>query len=86
MDWGHLTFKAPPDHYTVTKLNRIRLDDMKILTEKYFNIDDWKEEPIDEKRGAGRLTDEIRKTNSQYTERELTTQGVFCLAAKKHIY
>jgi len=85
IDWAHLTFEPPPNHYTVAKLNRIRLDDLKELTEKYFYIDEWKEELIDQKRGAGRLTNEIRMLNSSYTERELNTQGVFCLGRKRKI-
>lgn len=85
VDWSHLTFNAPADHYTVTKLNRIRLDDLKILTEKYFNIDKWEEESIDEKRGASRYSEEIHIRNSKYTERELTTQGVICIGRKKNL-
>jgi len=85
IDWAHLTFEVPPNHYTVTKLNRIRLDDLKILTEKYFHIDTWVEKPIDEERGAERLTDEIRMRNSCYTERELTTQAAFCLGRKREV-
>lgn len=82
-DWAHLAYEPPPHHYLTRALNRIRLDDLRALTEKYFAIETWKESPIDEKRGAGRLTDEIRRRYPQYTERELTTQGVLCRAKKR---
>lgn len=83
IDWAHLTFNPPPDHEIAKSINRIRLDELKNLTEKYYRIDSWIEHPSDNKRGAGRLTDEIRRQNPRYTERELTTQGVLCEARKR---
>ncbi|MDT9190221.1 MAG: methyltransferase domain-containing protein [Limnospira sp. PMC 894.15] len=79
MDWAHLTFNPPKGHYFLRGLNKIRLDDLKLLTEKYFNIIDWSELHND----YGRLTPEILKRNPQYTERELTTGKVYCIAGKK---
>ena len=83
MDWNHL--QLDPDKeatYLKSQVNRIRLDDLRALTEKHFQIETWHEREIDERRGAGRLTEEIRARNPQLTVRELTTQGVFCRAWK----
>lgn len=79
LDWRHITFDAPEDHYFHSGLNKIRLDDLKALTEKYFKIIEWRERMDD----RGRLTQEIRNRLSQYSERELATDKVFCLALKR---
>lgn len=76
LDWNHLLFDPPEGHYFRRALNRIRLDDLKALTEKYFEIEEWREK----RDSFGRLTDDIRQRLPQYTERELTTNKVFCVA------
>ncbi len=83
VDWAHLDFDPPPGHAFLTKLNRIRLDDLRALTDRYFDIYHWEEIPIDSARGADRLTPEIRQRHAQYSARELTVQNVLCRAKKR---
>ncbi|MEQ8964370.1 MAG: TylF/MycF/NovP-related O-methyltransferase [Azospirillaceae bacterium] len=83
MDWNHLDFEPPEGHYFHRGLNRIRLDDLRALTERFFDIDTWEERPSKTHQGAGRLTPEIKARHPEYTERELTTQNVFCIARHK---
>lgn len=80
IDWNHLSYNPSPDHYLARGLNRIRLDELIALTEKYFEIEVKDEIPSSPKVGAGRLTDEIRQRHPQYDDRELTTQNLFCVA------
>lgn len=83
LDWNHL--QMDPDKeafYLRTQINRIRLDDLRTRIEKYFRVETWDEREIDGRRGAGRLSGEIRAQYPQFTVRELTTQGVFCRAWK----
>ncbi len=83
VDWAHLSFDPPPDHYISRGLNRIRLDELRELTQCYFDIRVWEERPSTEKNGRRRLTPEILARCPQYSERELTTQNVFCIADRK---
>ena len=81
MDWNHLQMDPEKKAaFLKSQVNRIRLDDLRALTEKYFRIETWSEHEIDSRRGAGRLSGEIRARYPQLTVRELTTQGVFCRA------
>lgn len=79
VDWNHILFDPPEGHYFRRGLNRIRLDDLRALTEKYFVIQEWRETQND----FGRLTDEIRQRLSDYSERELTTSMVYCVASRR---
>lgn len=79
LDWNHILFDPPEGHYFRRALNRIRLDDLKSLTEKHFTIEEWREKTDD----FGRLTEEIRARLPDYSERELTTSMVFCVASKQ---
>ncbi|HET6469904.1 MAG TPA: TylF/MycF/NovP-related O-methyltransferase [Geminicoccaceae bacterium] len=83
VDWAHLDFVPPPGHYICTGLNRVRLDELKAMVLRHFDIKDWTETPSDAARGAGRLTPEIRARHPGFSERELTTQNVFCVASVK---
>ena len=85
LDWNHLTYEPEPDEYIARRLNRIRLGELRALTEQYFAIELWRESPSDENRGAGRLTDEIRARFPDVTDPEFTTQNVFCRARKRAV-
>ena len=80
LDWAHLGYRPEPDEYVARHLNRIRLDELRALTEKSFEIEIWDERLSDPGRGAGRLTAEIRAHHPEVSVRELTTQGVLCCA------
>jgi hypothetical protein len=85
VDWNHI-FLDPAiveNEYFKSCLNRIRLDELKDLTETYFVVDEWQE--IDS--GAAvlqRLTPEIVEKVSSFdptlTERDLRVNAVFCVA------
>lgn len=79
-DWNHISFEPGPDHYITRGLNRIKLDELIEITAKYFDIDEMTEVPTTPQKGIDRLTDDIRKRHSDLTERDLTTQGLFCVA------
>jgi tetratricopeptide (TPR) repeat protein len=85
VDWNHILLDpaAVEDEYFKNHLNRIRLDELKDLTETYFAVDEWQE--IDS--GAAvlqRLTPEIVEKVSSFdptlTERDLRVNAVFCVA------
>jgi SAM-dependent methyltransferase len=79
-DWAHLDFTPRPDHPIGRSLNRVRLDEIRELTELYFEIERWDERPSNERQGKGRLTAEIRARHLMYSERELSVQNVLCVA------
>ncbi|MCL6285621.1 hypothetical protein M3P21_18995 [Ruegeria sp. 2012CJ41-6] len=87
-DWNHIEFaeSAPDDNYLKTHLNRVRLSDIRAITEKYFNIETWQEIPSSPST-LQRLTPEVfnrvRKIIPDIEERELKTNLVFCIAAAK---
>ncbi|MEM1267353.1 MAG: class I SAM-dependent methyltransferase [Pseudomonadota bacterium] len=80
VDWGHLSFEPPPDHYIARGLNRIRLDALKSLTKKHFEIVSWEHRPSSAAVGGNRLTDEIRARHPELTDTDFLTQNVLCLA------
>jgi SAM-dependent methyltransferase len=82
LDWNHLRYQPKPNEYVAWGLNRIRLDDLKKLTETHFQIEIWNENKINKKGGLDRLTPQIRESFPEYTERELTIGSVYCLAIK----
>jgi SAM-dependent methyltransferase len=82
LDWNHLELDPETEASLAGKLNRIRLDEIRALTERFFDIDTWDEIPSGPDRGAGRLTDEIRRRFPQYSEREFIVQNVLCRARR----
>ena len=83
VDWAHLDGVHPPDHYVMTKLNRLRLDEVRTLTDQHFEIEVARTFPSTPNQGAGRLTDAIRARHPDLKEADLTTQSLFCVARLK---
>lgn len=87
-DWRHINAvpDLPEDHYILNNLNRVRLDELRALTEKYFDIVRWDEIPSSQATLA-RLTPEIvervRETVPDITERELSVNAVLAVARPK---
>lgn len=79
-DWAHLDFTPRPDHPIGRSLNRVRLDEIRELTERCFEIERWEERPSNERQGKRRLTAEIQARHPIYSERELSVQNVLCVA------
>lgn len=83
VDWAHLDGTHPPDHYVMTKLNRLRLDEVRAITEQHFAIEVDRTFPSTRNQGAGRLTDAIRARHPYLTRTDFTTQSLFCVAVKR---
>jgi SAM-dependent methyltransferase len=83
MDWAHLDFDPPEDHYIARGLNRIRLHELRDLTWRYFDIVEWNEVESKESQGKGRLTPEIRTRHPLYRAEEFLIQNVLCRAVRK---
>ena len=81
VDWAHVGFDPPPGHYLREHLNRIRLDDLRAVTERHFRILSWHEDASLPRVGGLRLTPAIMARYPHLSERELRTQTVFCVAA-----
>jgi len=67
----------------MTKLNRLRLSEVRALTEKQFEIEEWLPTPSTPDQGAGRLTDAIQARHPELEESDFTTQSVLVVARKK---
>ena len=83
IDWGHLALAESHTDELSEKLNKIRMDDLKQLTENYFIIDTWKEIPSNSEQGRIRFTNEILHKYPKYKKSEFMIQNVFCVAAVK---
>ena len=82
-DWAHLDGTHPPDHYVRTKLNRLRLEEVRAITGQHFEIELERTTPSTPNQGAGRLTEAIRARHPELTEADFTTQSLFCVARLK---
>ena len=83
MDWGHIRFTPPEGHYFLRGLNKIKLDELKDIVGRHYEIEVWNEIPSSEKNGRSRLTDDIAARFPELTRRDLAIHNVFCVAAKK---
>lgn len=79
IDWKHLE----PSHpcYNDTNMNRVRLQDLYDLTNKYFMINSWKESRM----ANERLTKSIREKYSKYSLNELLSRTIFVTCTKRDI-
>lgn len=87
-DWRHINLvpDLPAEHSIMTNLNRIRLDELREITERYFDIVEW-EEILSSESTLARLTpeivDRVREVVPDISERELTVNTVFAVARLK---
>ena len=87
-DWRHIDLvpSLPSYHLYLTDLNRVRLDELRTVTEKYFDVEQWDEIPSSPSTLA-RLTpeilDRVRQTVPDLTERELSVNAVLAVATPK---
>ncbi|WP_322936474.1 methyltransferase [Nocardioides bizhenqiangii] len=87
-DWRHIDLvpSLPPYHQYLTDLNRIRLDELRAITERYFEVERWEEIPSSPSTIA-RLTpeilDRVRQTVPDLTERDLSVNVVLAVASPK---
>ena len=80
IDWGHVEYAPKPEHYIARGLNRVRLDEIIAITEKYFEVEVIEEIPSRADTGANRVSNEIRQRYPYLQDRDLLTQNLFCLA------
>ncbi|BBO73546.1 hypothetical protein DSCW_09630 [Desulfosarcina widdelii] len=83
IDWKHLEIPYDKNSELFKKLNRISIDQLKKLTQKYFLIETWNEIKSTKEYGIERLTPEIIKRHDCYTKKELSIQHIFCIATIK---
>lgn len=80
VDWAHLDPGSESLGYLATGLNRIRLDELRELTEEFYLIDKWQESLSNDWEGRLRLSAGILRRHPKFTRRELETQSIFCIA------
>jgi len=80
IDWKHLERSYKDGNESYDGLNMIRLDDLKSLTRKYFQIETWKEVPSKAEQGSERFNDSIPARYPEYEKREFLVQHAFCVA------
>lgn len=83
VDWNHLTWDAPADHYIKRSLNRITLDELTKAISSYFDIETFEESLSAPNTGLGRLTPEIAARHPHLTERDFNTHYIQCTARVK---
>lgn len=84
-DWRHINLvpELDADHYIRTNLNRVRLDELRALTEKYFHIERWDEIPSSQAtldRLTSGVVQRVREEIPDITERELSVNAVLGVA------
>lgn len=84
-DWRHigLVGELPEDHYLLTQLNRVRLDELRETVERYFEVVEWHEQPSSAatlERLTPQVVERVRATLPDVTERELSVNTVLVVA------
>lgn len=82
-DWAHVRPDPVVHEWIFRTQNRIRLDELRALTEKYFEIEIWRENESRHSHGLERLTQDILDKYPEFERRELATDSVFIVARKR---
>jgi SAM-dependent methyltransferase len=85
IDWEHLNFDPPEEHYIARKLNRATLGELREALLKAFDILVWEPTLSTAKQGLGRLNDDIRSRYPALDDEDFETQSVLCIAIKRQI-
>jgi SAM-dependent methyltransferase len=83
LDWNHVAFAESRQDELSKKLNKIRINELKSITNDKFVIETWKEIPSKNKQGFNRFSEEILRKYPKYDKEEFTTQNIFCVARLK---
>ena len=83
VDWAHVRFDATVHAWIGRTQNRIRLDELRALTERHFAIERWEETDSPPEQGIARLTPEIVAAHPEFSRRELAVKCAFVVAAKR---
>jgi SAM-dependent methyltransferase len=82
VDWAHVR-RDPARHEWIDRTqNRISLDALRALVERYFTIEKWEEKESGPEQGIERLTPEILARYPEFTRRELAVKCAFIVARK----
>ena len=79
VDWKHLEPTHPS--YGDANFNRIRLEDLRLIVAKYFEIESWRSSY----EAVSRLTPEIRRKWRRYSLAELLTQTVVIVGRRRDV-
>nr|WP_245216422.1 methyltransferase domain-containing protein [Sagittula salina] len=83
LDWGHLGWDAPQDHYIARRLNRVRLDAVLEAVSALFRIETQEEVQSTGETGLGRLTPEVRARFPTLGQRDFEVQALHLTAVLK---
>lgn len=83
MDWEHLVPRKDWPGKITKKQNRIRLGEFRELVERFFHVELWQAQRSLPKEGVERMTPEILEKHPDFSEEEMLTQCVICIARKK---
>jgi SAM-dependent methyltransferase len=81
-DWRHVNALSdlPDNHSFNTQLNRVRLDELRKVTERYFDVVRWEEIPSSQatlERLTPDVIERVREAVPDITERDLLVKAVF---------
>ncbi|WP_208981892.1 MULTISPECIES: class I SAM-dependent methyltransferase [unclassified Pseudovibrio] len=87
-DWNHISIlkELPEDHYLYTNLNRIRISELRELTQEFFDIKIWDHRPSPDsvlQRMTPEITKKVEGILPDITTNELETNAVFCVAGAR---
>jgi SAM-dependent methyltransferase len=82
MDWEHLCDRPDLPKKIALKQNRIRPEALRKVVAQHFEIELWQSYKSSKAEGQERLTPEIRARHPDFTEEEMLTQSIVCVARK----
>jgi SAM-dependent methyltransferase len=80
MDWAHVRFDPVAHEWIGRTQNRIRLDDLRAVVEREFEVELWRERETRPEEGLSRLTPEILARYPEFTRRDLAVNFAFVVA------
>ncbi len=83
LDWAHLDTAHAADSYVMTRLNRLRMDEVRAITERCFTIEVWHTVESSPEQGLERLTPAIMERHPELRRQDFTTQNVFVVAKRR---
>lgn len=83
VDWAHVRFDPVKDDWIGRTQNRIRFDELRALTEQYFEIERWEETESPVEQGIERLTPDILARYPEFSRRELAAKCAFIVGRKR---
>lgn len=82
VDWNHISYEPPKGHFIHECLNKIKLDELREIIWKYFDVVLWHEQ-LSGDDILNRLSDSILQRNQSLSRRDLSVNWVYCIAKKR---